>query len=323
MPRPTVLILGAAGRLGQCLCEAFVAAGWQVLAQARKPLPQALAARVQPLRCDALDRAALLQGGQGASVVINALNPPYAQWQDLALPLADAAQATAQALGALLMLPGNVYNFGRELPAVLRPDTPEAANTSKAAIRIAIETRMAAAAAQGLDSLVLRAGDFFGGAGRGSWFDLVLLGRLRRRRVVHPGALDQLHAWAYLPDLAAAFVRLAAQREQLRGHQRLHFAGHALTGAELHAALEAACGQALKKAAMPWWLVALAAPLLPSWRALLEMRYLWQRPHRLDDAALRARIGAVPHTPLDQALACSLASLGMAPAAPEPMPLRR
>lgn len=47
------------------------------------------------------------------------------------------------------------------------------------------------------------------------------------------------------------------------------------------------------------------------------MRYLWLRPHRLDDSALRGRIGAVPHTPLGQALAESLRELGFAlPGAP-------
>ena len=32
------------------------------------------------------------------------------------------------------------------------------------------------------------------------------------------------------------------------------------------------------------------------------MRYLWERPHALDDADLRALIGEVPHTPLPVAL---------------------
>ena len=45
------------------------------------------------------------------------------------------------------------------------------------------------------------------------------------------------------------------------------------------------------------------------------MRYLWQRPHALDDSALRALIGAVPHTPLPQALRAALIDL-KAPLAP-------
>ena len=47
------------------------------------------------------------------------------------------------------------------------------------------------------------------------------------------------------------------------------------------------------------------------WRELLVMRYLWQRPHALDDAALRALIGQVPQTPLPLALRSVLVELGL------------
>lgn len=309
----TVLILGAAGRLGQVLVPAFADAGWRVLAQSRKPLPAELPCLngVQHLASDALDGAALKAGARSASVVINALNPPYHQWDRLALPLARAAQDLALELGALLMLPGNVYNFGSKLPPRLTPDTPEHGDTSKARIRMEMEQRMAEA--PGLDSVVLRAGDFFGGSGRGSWFDLVLASRLERGRVVYPGPLDRLHAWAYLPDLAQCFVKLAGQREQLRGHRRLHFAGHAVEGRVLLETLQSLLDRPLQAASLPWPLIRLAAPLVPSWKAIAEMRYLWERPHGLDDAALRALIGEPGHTPLPIALSQSLAALGMAP----------
>ena len=309
----TVLILGAAGRIGQVIALAFANAGWQVRAQARKALPAALQghARVQPVSCDATDVAALTAAAQGASVLVNALNPVYTEWDRLALPLADAALAVARASGALLMLPGNVYNFGREMPALLTPSTPEIGSTPKARIRIEMERRLAAAASQGVDSLVLRAGDFFGGPGQGTWLDMALLTKIGKGRFVYPGPDDVAHAWAYLPDLAQAFVRVAERRTQLRGHHRLHFAGHTLTGLAMRAALEQVTGQALRPVGLPWGLIRLAAPFVPMWRELLVMRYLWQRPHALDDAALRALIGSVPQTPLPQALRSALVELGL------------
>ena len=64
---PCVLILGAAGRIGQVLALAFADAGWEVRAHARKPLPAALAShpRVRPIRCDAGDVAKLGAAAQG------------------------------------------------------------------------------------------------------------------------------------------------------------------------------------------------------------------------------------------------------------------
>jgi len=300
----TVLILGAAGRIGQVLASAFADAGWQVRAQARKALPGALAnhPQVQAVRCDATDTEALIRAAQGASVVVNALNPLYTEWDRLALPLADVALQVARATGALLMLPGNVYNFGRELPPLLTAATPERGDTPKARIRIEMEARLAAAARDGVDSVVIRAGDFFGGPGKGTWFDMAVTSRLGKGQFIYPGNPTIAHAWAYLPDLAQAFVRVAEKRATLRGHHRLHFSGHTLTGNEFKAATEAVIGRTLRTGNLPWWLIRLASPFVPMWRELRAMRYLWERPHALDDTALRALIGTVPHTPLPQAL---------------------
>jgi nucleoside-diphosphate-sugar epimerase len=249
----------------------------------------------------------LILAAQGASVVVNALNPLYTEWDRLAQPLADIALQVARASGALLLLPGNIYNFGRELPALLTPATPERGDTPKARIRIEMEARLAAAARDGVDSVVIRAGDFFGGPGAGTWIDMALASKLRKGRFVYPGNPGIEHAWAYVPDLAQTFVCVAQRRSTLHGHHRLHFAGHTLTGTEFKTAAEALIGRALRMADLPWGIIRLAAPFMPMWRELLGMRYLWQRPHALDDAALRALIGNVPHTPLARALRTTLA----------------
>jgi nucleoside-diphosphate-sugar epimerase len=174
-----------------------------------------------------------------------------------------------------------------------------------------MERRLSAAAGEGVDSVVIRAGDFFGGPGRGTWFDMALATKLGKGRLVYPGPDDLAHAWAYLPDLAQVFVRVAEQRAQLLGHHRLHFAGHTLTGEAMREALEQVVGHSLRPAGMPWALIRLLAPFMPMWRELLVMRYLWQRPHALDDAGLRALIGSVPQTPLPQALRSALVELDL------------
>ena len=315
----TVLILGAAGRIGHVLAQAFADAGWTVRAQARKALPAELAGYpgIEPVTCDALDAAALRQAARGVDVVVHALNPVYTKWDELAMPLAEAAIAAARDSGALLMLPGNVYNFGRGLPERLTPDTPEHGDVPKARLRIEIEARLAAT--PGLDSVVIRAGDFFGGSQTGSWFDMSMASRIKSGKFVFPGDPQLVHAWAYLPDLAQAFVRVADRRAQLHGHRRFHFAGHAVTGNDMRAAMERALGKPLRMAGMPWWLMRLVAPVVPMLREVVTMSYLWKRPHRLDDATLREFIGPVPHTSLDQAMLGAWNALQ--PASPSPAPL--
>jgi hypothetical protein len=63
---------------------------------------------------------------------------------------------------------------------------------------------------------------------------------------------------------------------------------------------------------MPWTLLRLAAPFNVTLRELLEMRYLWQTPVRLDNTRLLAFLGKEPHTPLDVAVRTTLQGLGSA-----------
>jgi nucleoside-diphosphate-sugar epimerase len=77
------------------------------------------------------------------------------------------------------------------------------------------------------------------------------------------------------------------------------------------AAIRAALGAPLVKLRrLPWWAIRLAAPAVPLFRELLEMRYLWQRPVRMGNARLVAALGAEPHTPLDAAVRETLRGMG-------------
>jgi nucleoside-diphosphate-sugar epimerase len=310
----TVLILGANGRFGAAAAQAFAAAGWRVLAQVRRASGAPLPARVESLDIPLSDTNALAARAAGASTVVYAVNPQYTRWDAEALPLFRLGLDVAERLGATFMLPGNVYNFGEQMPARLAPDTPERPTTTKGRQRMAMEAELRARTAQGLNGVVIRAGDFFG-AGRGSWFDLVIAKNVGQGRLAYPGPLDVPHAWAYLPDLARAFVAVA-QRAPC-GFTRLHFEGHTLTGRELLAHVEAAAESlGLRRSAgwrhvgMPWRLIRAVGSVYPLWRQLARMSYLWRVPHALDGGALRSLAGALPATAPEVACRRSLIDLG-------------
>lgn len=311
----TVLILGAKGRLGLSAAQAFAAAGWRVLGQVRAGATPPALVGVEWLADDVYDHAALVRKAQGATVVVHALNPLYtnAAWQAEVLPLTDAALAIAAGLGATLMVPGNVYNYGPDAPAVLQADTPQRAHTTKGRIRMAMEQRLAQSPVQ---TIVLRAGDYFG-QGTGSWFDTVVAKELPKGVLRYPAATGVHTAWAYLPDLAQAFVRVAEKRAQLGAHATLLFAGHNLSATDWQQALAqplaargwVAQGQAARIKALPWWGLRVAGWFSPVMASLYEMRYLWARPYALDNAALERLIGLEPRTPLTQAAAAAVESL--------------
>ena len=71
---------------------------------------------------------------------------------------------------------------------------------------------------------------------------------------------------------------------------------------------------------LPWFLFYLLAPFVTFMRESLEMRYLWQKPLKLDNAKLVAFLGQEPHTPLDTAIAETLGALGCLEQTPKLQP---
>ena len=320
MTRPTVLVLGAAGRFGAAAVQAFAAAGWRVLAQQRRTPALPAVPGVEWIDTPLGDTAALAARAAGSNVVVHAVNPIYTRWDAELLPLFRQGLAVAEALGARFMLPGNVYNYGTGMPALLNEDTVARPDTRKAELRVAMEDELQRRAVTGLDSVVIRAGDFFGG-GSGTWIDQAMVKDIGKGRLVYPGPLDRVHAWAYLPDLARAFVAVAGDGGH-RGCLRLHFAGHAVTGHDFMAALDEAAGslglrpdRGFTVGGMPWGVIRVIGLVHPLMRELARMSYLWRVPHALDGRALQQRLGPLLTTPLVPALRQTLLGLGLGRAA--------
>ena len=110
-----------------------------------------------------MDRGSVTGAAAGADVVVHAVNPPgYRDWENLVLPMIDSTIAAAKASGARVFLPGTVYNYGLDAFPTLREASPQNPATRKGAVRVELERRLEAAAREGVRSLVLRFGDFYG-----------------------------------------------------------------------------------------------------------------------------------------------------------------
>jgi nucleoside-diphosphate-sugar epimerase len=325
-PQPLALVIGATGGIGGEAAHALLAAGWRVRGLARDPADAARRAAwvgdVEWIAGDAMREADVTAAAQGAAIMFHGANPPgYKNWRGLAIPMLRNAIAAARATGARLMFPGNVYNFGPDAGAVVTETSPQNPRTRKGRIRVEMEGLLEAGAKNGARALIIRAGDFFGPHQPASWFkDAMVKPGRPLKSVTYPGAREAGHAWAYLPDLAAAIARLAAIEPCLPAFERLHFGGHWLPrGVAIAEAIARAAGNpALPIRPLPWALIYAGAPFSTFLREALEMRYLWRTPLRLDNTKLRALLGEEPHTPLDQAIANTLAALGCLPAPTPP-----
>ncbi|MFK7874433.1 MAG: epimerase [Paracoccaceae bacterium] len=251
----SVLILGSQGKIGSHAATAFAEAGWKV--------------RCFNRATDTMTDAAL-----GVDVIVNGLNPPmYHDWDTLIPAITDQVIEAAQASGATVILPGNVYNFGA-WTGEMNEHTPQRPNTRKGAIRVAMEARYKAA---GVRTLVLRAGNLIDPNGNGDVMSAVLM--RGGTRVTAPGDPNAHQAYAYTPDWARAAVMLAEQRDKWATFEDVPFPGHSFTYSDLLAHVNARTGKSHSLRSFPWWGVTMLSPFIEVARELREMRYLWGLDH--------------------------------------------
>ena len=303
------LVIGITGSIGRAVAAALMLRGWRVRALHRSPesaaRSAALSKHIDWVKGDAMQLNDVIEAARGTALIVHAANPPnYRDWRGLALPMLDNSIAAAKFSNARILMPATVYNFGAET-TVLRENSPQIPNSRKGAVRVEMELRLQKASLYGVRSIVVRAGDFFGPDAGNSWLTRAMVGSGGRpRSLYYPGPAGVGHAWAYVPDLAEAMVRLVDCPPSPEPFEVFHFRGHWFErGVEI---LERVCrlhgmdNRRIKP--FPWWVLALAAPFVAVFREMLEMRYLWQVPIELDNAKLIRRIGAEPNTPIDAAL---------------------
>lgn len=276
----TVLILGANGAFGGNAAHAFGAGGWQVRRFRRG--------------------TDMTQAAQGAELIVNALNPPdYHDWARQIPAITDQVMAAARASGTRVLIPGNVYVYGRE-PGPWSAATPHRPVSRKGRIRAEME---AAWRESGLPVTILRAGDFLDGARKGMLMDRVVLKGLPRK-ITTLGGAGVVRAHAHLPDMARAAVALAER--DLPRFADIPFPGHAFSPADLAAEIGRQTGRTPRLKPFQWWALRLAAPVWELARELAEMRYLYDLPHQLDGATLAQLIPDFTPTPFAEVVAAHL-----------------
>jgi nucleoside-diphosphate-sugar epimerase len=283
----TALILGASGRFGRHAADALKVAGWRVRSYDRS-------------------KNNMIEAAQGADVIVNGLNPAYQHWARDVPVLTRQVIAAAKASGATVIIPGNVYNFGENARALFDEHTPHEARNPLGRIRVEMEQAYRDA---GVKTIILRAGNFLDTQASGNWFDRVMAAKISKGVFAYPGRWDAPGAWAFLPDVGRATAALAEQRDTLGQFEDIPFEGYTLSGEDLAQALERVTGRSLKCKDVGWFGFHLLRPFMPFMKGMIEMRYMWSKPHHLGNKRFKEILPDFASTPLDDALAKAIAPL--------------
>lgn len=299
------LILGA-GPVGTTTADQLIAAGHDVVVATRSGGGPDGATKV---RLDAADSPAVKAAAEGATAIVNAVNPPYEKWATAWPPIHSAVTAAARATGAAYLLMDNLYAFGPAHPATvtepMREGDPLLATGAKGRTRAAIATQLLAATE--LRGAILRASDFFGpGVTDAAMGERVAPRVMARKAVSVLGDADAVHSWTYMPDVGAAMAALCL-RPDLWGR-----AWHAPTAPPVSSrALVAAFAAAAKVPspkvrALPRIVLGVGGLVVPVLRELRETAYQFERPFVVDSSAFTKATGIEP-TPLAEAASGTIA----------------
>jgi nucleoside-diphosphate-sugar epimerase len=254
---------------------------------------------------------------EGADVIFNGLNPPnYHAWDSIIPAITAQVIAAGLSSGATVLHPGTIYVYGTQ-PGPWNADTPQIPVSRKGGIRVKMEADFRAATEKGLRVIILHAGDFIDPETPRSLWNGLTLKYAGSGRIISFADPDTQRAYAYLPDLARAFVAMAERRADLPAYADVPFGGYTLTMRQVADALHRLTGQKMKIWGFPWWILRLMSPVVEMARELVEMRYLWRTSHSIDAAPLAELLPDFRMTPLDTVLRAEMAVLAPQLLAPQ------
>ncbi|SKC67341.1 NAD-dependent epimerase/dehydratase family protein [Krasilnikoviella flava] len=260
---------------------------------------------------DARDAAFTTLVAEGAAVVYQTLNPPYAEWSARFPLLQAGVLAAAEAAGARLVSMENVYMYGRPDGLPLTEDSGDHAHTTKGRLRGRMSRDLLVAHAEGRVPVAIgRASDYFGprGGAQSNLGDRVFPAAIAGKTATVLGDPDQPHTYTYIPDIGEGLVLLGEHPDAPGEVWHLPNDPGTRTTRQLVEVAYRDAGQTRARVrAMPAWLLRALGTVNPSMRELVEMQYLFAEPFVVDSSKIVDKLGATA-TPVEEAVLATLQS---------------
>jgi nucleoside-diphosphate-sugar epimerase len=294
------------GPVGSATAQLLAEQGHEVLVLSRSGGRSTEA--VEHRAVDASDAAALTAAVGRADALYNAVNPPaYDRWARDWPPIAAALLQAAERSGALLVVMGNLYGYGRP-SGPMTAQSPLAATDVKGRIRIRMwEDALAARAAGRLRVTEARAADFVGPTVPAAQSHLMRqLATLRRgRRAWVIGDPDAVHSWSYVPDVAATLVTLGTDP---RAEGRAWHVPTSSPRSQRQALTDLAAVMGAPPArvsGVPWPVLRAVGAVNGQMREIVAIRHQWDQPFVIDATETTEVLGLAA-TPWDDVVGATV-----------------
>jgi len=300
MPTELHVIFGT-GPVGCWTARALCGQGRAVRAVNRSGMrPDLMPADVKMFKADAADPTDAGAAANGASVVYQALNPPYHLWHEFFPGLQAGALAAAKAADARYVSIENLYMY--DSSKAMTEDSPVAPVSKKGALRQKMAEDVMAAHMRGeVRATALRSSDYYGPGVLGSALGERVFGNLvAGKKAQLAGSTKMRHSFSYIEDVGRAAAALGTNDKALG---RVWIAPHApaRTQGEM---VEEACrvlGIEPRISAVSPLMMRVVGLFIPAARANVEMMYEFTAPFVVDSSRIEREFN-LSATPIPAAI---------------------
>ena len=290
-----IAVLGGNGSIGHAIVRRAPLQGHTVRAVVRDPgSARGMPPGAEVVGADLLDGEAVLRACEGCDAIVHAGNAPYNEWREKVPTMARNALCAAEATGATLGFPGNVYVYGHPRTHPVTEDHPMEPHTVKGKIRLQVEREYLQAHREGRIKVVIpRYPDFYGVGIAHEFVRPIYEGALTGNGCRWPITANADHEFIYIDDAADAMLTLL-QIPAAHG-RAVHVPGPGtITAREFISIAYRLGGHEPKIGTYGRGMVRLVGLWNSTARAAYEMLYLFDEPLILDGTLYRTLTGS-PH----------------------------
>jgi len=248
---------------------------------------------VEMRAADVSDVSQAIAASSGATVIYQALNPPYHRWSELFPPLQIGALAAAKKTQARYVSIENLYMY--DPSGTMTEESRIAPRSKKGALRARMSEEVFELHAKGdIRAAALRSSDYYGPGVLGSSLgERVFENLVKGRTVQVSGSTSLLHSYAYIEDVGRAASVLGTRDEALGG---IWIAPHspAVTQGEMVMRAARVVGANPRVSVLSPMMMRLAGLFVAPARANVEMMYEFTEPFVVDSGKIQHAFGLEP-----------------------------
>ena len=267
--------------------------------------PDLMPADVEVVKADVANPTQAITAASGASVVYQALNPPYHLWHEFFPGLQAGALAAAKAANAKYVSIENLYMYDSTRP--MTEDSPVAPVSKKGALRQKMAEEVMAAHRRGdVRATALRSSDYYGPGVLASALGDGFFGNLvAGKKALVIGSKRMRHSFSYIEDVGLAAATLGMHDKALG---RVWIAPHAPAGTQGEMAEEVGrvLGSESRIRVVSPLMMRVAGLFSPIARSSAEMMYEFTSTFVVDSSRIERELG-LSATPMTVAIERTIA----------------